>query len=131
MAKHYSEKPIEKWTVRDLTDYMSDEHVRRFGCDYAPFGGWAAERGRIGQWFGTAKKAGKYDKALVKEFVDYCFETYSPNAKYPGISFGFMATYKTAEFQAIQKRYEQRKLDEKKAEEITQDKSSISDWLNS
>ena len=49
MAKHYTEKEIAKWTVNDLIAYMDDHHRDRFGIDYQPFGGWAAERGRIGQ----------------------------------------------------------------------------------
>lgn len=128
MAKHYTEKEIDKWTVNDLLAYMSDQHQIRFEVDYQPFGGWSAERGRIGQWFGTARKAGKYDKALVKEFVDYCFATYRPNEKYPGISFGFMATYMTREFQSVQKAYNQRKRDEEEASKPVED---LTDWFNS
>ena len=128
MAKHYTEKEVAKWTVNDLIAYMDDQHRDRFGIDYQPFGGWAAERGRIGQWFGTARKAGKYDKELVKEFVDHCFATYRPNEKYPGISFGFMATYMTREFQAVQKAYNQRKKDE---EETSRPVEDLSDWFNS
>ena len=128
MAKHYTEKEIDKWTVNDLITYMDDQHRDRFGIDYQPFGGWAAERGRIGQWFGTARKAGKYDKELVKEFVDHCFATYKPTQKYPGLNFGFMATYMTQEFQAVQKAYSQRKKDEEEAAEPIED---LSDWFNS
>ena len=46
MAKHYTEKEIDKWTVNDLIAYMDDQHRDRFGIDYQPFGGWAAERDR-------------------------------------------------------------------------------------
>ena len=128
MAKHYTEKEVAKWSVNDLLAYMTDQHQIRFEIDYQPFGGWSAERGRIGQWFGTARKAGKYDKELVKEFVDHCFATYRPNEKYPGISFGFMATYMTREFQAVQKAYNQRKKDE---EETSKPVDDLSDWFNS
>src|SRR5699024_12869582 len=73
--------------------------------------------------FRSARKAGKYDKELVKEFVDHCFATYKPSAKYPGLNFGFMATYMTREFQAVQKAYSQRKKDEEEATEPIEDRS--------
>lgn len=128
MAKHYADKPIDQWNTNDLMAYISDQHKERFGVDYVPFGGWNAERGHIARWFGTTKKAGKYDKELVKEFVDHCLATYKPSAKYPGINFGFMATYMTNEFQIVQRAYNRRMKDEEEADEPIED---LSEWFNS
>lgn len=131
MAKHYSEKPIEKWNVNDFVAYMDDLHQELFGIPYAPMRSWSAERGLLGNAIGTTKKAGKHDKEVIKRFIDETFRNYTPTQQYPGTSFMFMYTYRQQDLQRITKDVQQRKLDEKKAEEITQDQSSISDWLNS
>ena len=102
MAKHYTELPVEKWNTRHFRDYLTDEHKRRYGVDYVPFRGFNAEAGIIGRYIGTARKPGQYDKALVKAFIDACFDEYKPSAQYPGLSFGFMSTYMTRNLQRLQ-----------------------------
>lgn len=131
MALNYYEKPIAKWNVKNLIDYMSDKHRERFGVDYAPFGSWAAERGRISQAFGTTKKPGKYDKELIVRFVDHCMETYKPSAQYPGINFGFMLTYRLGDLQTLEKAYneEKRLLAETSAEQNVDE--DVAAWFGS
>lgn len=129
MALKYYEKPVSKWNVRNLTDYMADEHRKRFNCDYAPFGSWQQERGLISQIFGTASKDGKYDKELVKEFIDECFASYRPTAQYPGTNFGFLWTYRQTEFARLKKDYDERKFTEKEAAKPIDD--DITDWFKS
>lgn len=129
MALSYQEKTIDKWNVKNFIDYMSDLHRELFNCDYAPFGSWAAERGRISQIFGTATKAGKYDKQLVKEFVDHTFRSYKPTERYPGTSFGFMWTYRQQDFIRLQKSFVARKIDEQEVAKGVDD--DVEDWFNS
>lgn len=126
MALHYTDKPVEKWNVKNLTDYLCDEHSKRFGIDYAPFGSWQAERGTIGRVFGTAKKDGTHDKRLIYDWINYVFETYKPSAQYPGISFGFAWKYRQGDLQVVQKR----KINEEKTKEIeSQSVDDVADWL--
>lgn len=129
MALHYTDKTVDKWNVKNFIDYMADMHRELFHCEYAPFGSWAAERGRISKLFGTATKAGKYDKELVKQFVDETFKSYKPSQRYPGTSFGFMWTYRQQDFTRIQKEYLARKTDEKEIDAGVSD--DVSDWFNS
>lgn len=102
MAKHYSEKEVAQWNVRDMSQYLGDEHKRRFGVDYQPFGTWAAERGQLGNWIGTAKKRGKYGAEFTKRFIDVCLAEYRPTRDYPGINFGFMVAYMKRNIQTVQ-----------------------------
>lgn len=125
----YQDKEIAKWTVNDLIAYMSDEHARRFNCDYKPMGSWAAERGRIGRIFGTAKKPGTHDKETVKAFVDRCFVKYKPTAQYPGVNFGFMATYMSDELQILERQLNQAKSEGEAVDIQTEEKSDIENWF--
>ncbi|TFI46268.1 hypothetical protein E4O93_18750, partial [Diaphorobacter sp. DS2] len=101
-AKTYHDKPVAKWNVRDMLAYLGDEHKRRFGVDYQPFGTWAAERGQLGNWVGTAKKRGKYGAEFTKRFIDVCLAEYRPTRDYPGINFGFMVAYMKRNIQTVQ-----------------------------
>lgn len=101
-AKTYHDKPVAKWNVRDMLQYLGDEHKRRFGVDYQPFGTWAAERGQLGNWIGTAKKRGKYGAEFTKRFIDVCLAEYRPTRDYPGINFGFMVAYMKRNIQTVQ-----------------------------
>jgi len=105
MTKRYNEIPVANWNVKHFTDYLVAEHKRRFGVDYAPMRGWSAERGLIGGIIGTARKEGSHDKALIKRFIDACFDEYRPTRDWPGISFGFMWAYKKAVLQRLQAEY--------------------------
>lgn len=98
----YTEKPVAKWNTNDFHKYLADEHKRRFGVDYAPFRGWAAEKGMLGRVAGTARKPGTHSPELVKRFIDACFDEYRPTPQYPGINFGFMMTYKSNVWQRVQ-----------------------------
>lgn len=101
-AKDWRNLPVVEWNTTSFHDYLADEHKRRFGVDYAPFGTWQAEKGMLGRLIGTARKPGTHDKALVKRFIDACFDEYKPTAQWPGISFGFMWTYKKPVMQRLQ-----------------------------
>lgn len=102
MTKHYTELPVADWNTTHFRNYLTDEHKRRYGVDYVPFRGFNAEAGMIGRYIGTARKPGQYDKALVKAFIDACFDEYKPTPQYPGLSFGFMSTYMTRNLQRLQ-----------------------------
>ena len=99
-------KPIEKWTVRDFHNYLIAEHERLFGVGYVPYRSWSIEQGLLGSIIGTTGKKGKpgtHDKALIKSFIDKCMGSYKPSANYPGISFGFMWTYQRNYLQQLEK----------------------------
>lgn len=104
MAKHYSEKAVADWNTNDFIAYLADEHKRRFNVDYLPAGTWATERGMLGNWIGTRKKAGKYGAEFTKRFVDLCLAEYKPNPArgYYGVSFGFMAGHMKRHIQTVQ-----------------------------
>jgi len=125
MSIDYTQKPVEKWNVRDFHAYMQDEHLRRYGVSYAPMRSWRTEQGLLGNIIGTAKKEGTHDKALIKAFIDRCFANYKPNANYPGISFGFMWTYMQRELQLAE-------LDARKAEaaaHASEEMDDLAEWL--
>ena len=117
------EKTIDKWTVNDLLAYISARHLEVYGVEYRPYRSWSAERGLIGGLIGTRQKPRKYESEMVKAFVDECFRTHKGTREYPGVSFTWLWTYKTALWQRVQaetkrnvQRYEH--LDE-----------NVDDWL--
>jgi hypothetical protein len=101
MAKHYSEVAPDNWTVNHLLAYIGDEHKQRFNVEYAPWRSWSVERGMIANLIGTRSKPGKYSVETVKHFVDICLREYKPTPSYPGISFGFMWTYRSNVWQQV------------------------------
>lgn len=105
-AKDWRNRPIEKWNVTTFTEYLKSKHKELFGCDYVPFGGWGAEQRTLGTLIGTKSRTNPKPRTAsnesVKEFIDRTFESYRPNKKYPGTSFGFMWTYRKFEWQKIQ-----------------------------
>jgi hypothetical protein len=101
MPKTYSEKPVDKWSVNDFLSYISDRHYQLYGVEYRPGRSWAAERGLIGGLIGTRQKPRKYEPALVKAFIDECFRTHRVSREYPGVSFTWFWTYKTAVWQRV------------------------------
>ena len=132
MTKTYHDKDVQDWNVNDFIRYMDDLHQELFGLEYLPHGSWSAERGRIGRDIGTQRKAGKYDKEVIKRFIDHCFKTYQPSVKYPGTNYGFCATYRRQDLQRIILAVEQ----ERKENEIqTKQEDGISDevidWFGS
>lgn len=130
MTKHYSELDVSKWNTRHFRDYLNDEHKRRYGVDYVPFRGYQAEAGMLGRFIGTARKPGQYDKALVKAFIDACFDEYKPSAQYPGLSFGFMQTYMMRNMQRLQAE-ESRKANADEAVQASDNANidKLADWL--
>jgi hypothetical protein len=102
MAVNYSEKPVAKWTVNDLLSYTAERHAEVYGVEYRPYRSWSAERGLIGGLIGTRQKPRKYEPELVKDFVDECFKTHKGTREYPGVSFGWLWTYKTAVWQRME-----------------------------
>lgn len=129
MTHNCTEKPVEKWNVRDFHSYLQAEHLRRFGVSYAPMRSWRTEQGLLGNIVGTAKKVGSHDKAVIKAFIDRCFASYKPTVQYPGISFGFMWTWMQRELPLAE-------LDVKQAQESAQamadaeaELEGLSEWL--
>lgn len=130
MAKRYSELPVADWNTRHFRDYLTDEHKRRFGINYVPFVGFAAEAGMIGDLIGTSKKPAQYDKATIKAFIDVCFNEYKPSAQYPGLSFGFMAKYMSRNLQRVEAE-SQRKANASEAVKASDNDNidKLADWL--
>lgn len=102
MAKHYTEIDVSKWNTAHFKQYLAEEHKRRYGINYVPFVGYAAEAGMLGDLIGTAKKSAMYDKALVKRFIDVCYDEYKPRKEYPGVSFGWMTKYMSRNLQRLE-----------------------------
>lgn len=124
-AKTYAETPLDSWNTRHFQQYLADEHVKHYGITYVSKMPIRAEAGLLGGYIGTAKKPGKFSKAVTKRFIDRCFENHRPNAKYPGLSFWFMHTYMGGELQKAE-------LDVKRSEataQITQEMEDLSEWL--
>ncbi|MCD2225542.1 hypothetical protein LAX75_13045 [Listeria cossartiae] len=121
-----TKKEVSKWNTTDFTKYLQAEHLRRYGIEYQPFGKWAVEQGHIGRIIGTAKKKGTHSKAFLKDFIDACFSEYKPNAQYPGISFGFMLTYKKQTWQRIELEHLKK---QKEAETPTTNWDEVAKWL--
>ncbi|MBW3113549.1 hypothetical protein KYJ26_16970 [Bacillus sp. MCCB 382] len=120
----YNEKEVAQWSVNDMLAYLSDQHLARFNVDYQPFGTWASERGQLGNWIGTKRKAGKYGAEFTKRFIDVCLAEYRPTRDYPGINFGFMVAYMKRNIQTVQ-------LEMMRAESAAQSQAGEvdEDWL--
>lgn len=106
-AKDWRNRPIETWNTLSYTEYLKDEHKRLFGIDYAPMGGrFVTEQGILGGLIGTQSRTNPKKRTAsnvdVRRFIDECFATYTPNAQYPGTSFGFCWTYRKNVWQRIQ-----------------------------
>lgn len=130
MAKRYDEIPIQDWNTANFRQYLEDEHLRILGIKYYPFKGYSAEAGMLGNFIGTAKREGQYDKAVVKAFIDACFDEYKPSAQYPGLSFGFMQTYMMRHMQRLQAE-ESRKANADEAVQASDNANidKLADWL--
>lgn len=127
-ARNYTDKPVDKWTVNDFLSYVADRHLELYGVEYRPFRSWQAERGLIGGIIGTRTKPRKHEPAVLKEFIDECFASHRVSAQYPGVSFGWFWTYKSALWQRViaeHVRQEQRQ----QAETTNQSWEELSDWL--
>lgn len=129
----YKDKTLDDWNTNDLLKYMEDRHRELFNCEYQPFGSWQMERGMIGRAFGTTKRSGDYPKIVIKAFVDYCFNNFKPNAKYKGVSFGFIFTYQKNVLQVIEEKYNRKQADKKKVDQFSkkEDKKELASWFNS
>jgi hypothetical protein len=126
MAATYNEKPVANWTVNDLLSYIAERHAQVYGVEYRPFRSWSAERGLIGGLIGTRQKPRKYEPELVKAFIDECFRSHKGTREYPGVSFTWLWTYKTAVWQRVLADVK-RKASVQQAVEQTQEFDD--DWL--
>lgn len=120
-ATHYSDTPIDKWNAAHFQAYLTDEHVKHYGIQYASAGSVVAERNLIAKYIGTTRKPGMYRKETLKAFIDACFTQYSPTQQYPGLSFWFMQEYMTRLLQ-------QAELASKRTE-ITDNIEEVAEWL--
>lgn len=124
-ATHYSDTPIEKWNSAHFQAYLVDQHIERYGIQYASAGSVVAERNLIAKYIGTARKSGTYSKETVKAFIDACFTQYKPTQQYPGLSFWFMQEY-------MKRLLQQAELASKRAEaeqEAAGNIEGVADWL--
>lgn len=122
--------PLDKWNTTTFTEYLKAKHLELFGIEYVPYRSWQAEQGQLGNLIGTRTKEAKYDKAVVKRFIDEAFAEYRPNPQYPGVSFGWCWTYKKATWQRVLAE-EQRKVERKESEQQAQeiDVDDVLSWL--
>src|SRR5699024_8420579 len=131
-ANDWQARAIEDWNVTTFHTYLADKHKELFGCEYVPFRGWQAEKGMIGRLVGTRTRAGTYDKATIKRFIDEGFKSYKPTPQYPGTSFGFLYSYRRNILQRLEaEEAAKARRDErgKQAEMTTEDYDRLSDWL--
>lgn len=133
-AKDWRNRPIETWNVSSFTEYLKDAHKERFGIDYAPMRSWGIEQGMLGDLIGTQSRTNPKPRtasnAQVKRFIDECFASYTPNAQYPGTSFGFSWAYRKNVWQRIQA---ETQAQERRAEAVSESDSDnwdeVSEWL--
>lgn len=121
----YSEKPVANWSVNDLLAYISARHLEVYGVEYRPYRSWSAERGLIGGLIGTRAKPRKYEPELVKAFVDECFRTHKGTREYPGVSFSWLWTYKTAVWQRVQAEAKRRAI----VQQAVEEPEDLEGWL--
>jgi hypothetical protein len=126
-----TDKPVNDWNVRDFTNYLAERHEQLFGVPYVPYRSWKVEQGLIGSIIGTRGKNAKprkHEPAVLKRFIDECFREYRPTRQYPGISFGFMWTYKKATWQRVLAELKR----EETVKQATDDRdkwNELADWI--
>jgi hypothetical protein len=113
-AKHYADKPVDSWNVRDFHAYLADENKRRFGVEYSPFG-----RGSKGQRYGREQGQLKqalttYGADVVKRFIDESFAEYVSTAEFPCMTWGFVYAYRDRGLQRAQVAVEREKARSKR-----------------
>lgn len=123
--KNYQKRPLEKWTVRDFHDYMTDRTLEKFGVSYVPFGkGPISARWRLEQ--SQIKHAqGEWGNDFVKYFIDTNLSTYLPTDRYPFINFGFMYAYRRDDIPRLQRELAVKR---KRKEAIENQKEVDEDW---
>ena len=126
MAKRYDELPVEEWNVRCYQDFLRDKHEEVLGVTYQPGRGYGAEAGLLGDIVGTQKKAAKYPKPLIKEFIERCLAEYTPRPGYPGISFLFMWSFRKNTLQQLELELRSKAAEEAKEET---DFDELEEWL--
>lgn len=132
-AKDWRNRPISSWNVTTFTEYLRDRHRELFVVTYAPHGGrWGMEQGILGDLIGTQSRTNPKPRTAsneaVKRFIDETFEDYKPTAQYPGTSFGFMWTYRKAEWQRIEAE-EARKKGQSQVIEEQPSHDELAEWL--
>lgn len=133
-AADWRDRNIDDWNVTTFTHYLQDQHRAHFGVEYAPWRGWRVEQGMIANIIGTASgsKPRRWPPAVLREFIDVCFREYRPTPQYPGISFGFMWTYKKNVWQRVVADHERRLAAEEMRADVEQtldDVDELMEWL--
>lgn len=129
-ASDWRSRSINDWNTTTFTKYLEDRHRELFGVDYVPYRSWRVEQGLIANIIGTTtgSKPQKYPPEVLRSFIDECFADYRPSAKYPGISFGFMWTYRKNVWQRVIAEYE-REEQRKVVEENRPSDEEIRAWF--
>lgn len=89
----WREYPLEKWNVTTFHSMISDLTREKYGVEYIPTGignraqRWSREKGMI------KNAQERYGNAVLKRFIELCFENYKPSDEYPYVTFAFMYTY--------------------------------------
>jgi hypothetical protein len=125
----YNEKPVASWTVNDLLAYITSKHLEVYGVEYRPYRSWSAERGLIGGLIGTKVKPRKYEPEVVKAFIDECFRSHKGTREYPGVSFSWLWTYKTAVWQRVEADMKRKAIVEESKKRAVEEDEQIDDWL--
>lgn len=134
MATNYDEIEVEAWNTRHFKQYIEAEHERIFGVPYCAFQPHIAESQLIAKFIGTGPRAKrpierKISNELFKAFIDRCFASYTPTAKFPGMSLKFAERYMGNVLQQLLAE-EKAKQDELKAVATqTENEEATLEWL--
>ena len=120
-------KDVQAYNTTDFNEYLRRKSLQVFGTEYKPYGTVINETKLLGEVIGTKNKPGKYDKALIKKFIDIGFERYTPTKQYPTTSFGFLWNFKQEYLNEAQLILEQEKLAE---ESDKYDDDEVMDWID-
>lgn len=90
--------PIDKWNTTTYTAYLEHLTKENVGVTYEPTGGgskgqrWSREKGMM------KDAQARYGSAVVKRFIELCFDRHKPKPKFPYPSFTFMYSYMSDQF---------------------------------
>lgn len=97
-TKDWANLPLSNWNTTTFTAYLEHLAQEQCGVTYEPTGGgskaqrWSREKGMLKQ------AQTKYGNAVLKRFIEICFNTHSPKPQYPYPSFTFMYSYLSDRF---------------------------------
>jgi hypothetical protein len=85
--------PLEKWNTTTFHSYLAHLNAEKYGVEYVPFGKgpvsqrWRTEKGQL------KNAQGQYGNAVLKRYIEICFEKHRPNTEFPCLAWGFIFAY--------------------------------------